>query len=883
MFFVVLLGFSYFLFIYVFPEQQIILSFRAKLLIYGPALVALPVTVSPFLFSRIIQTESGFSPVPGPGIVVFMLTFLGYVSSGLLLLIRKYRQATGLLRQQTKYLLLGSGLMFFFQFTFNFVLVVIFGNNQYIAFGPLFIFFFIGTATYTIVRYRLMDIRVVIKRSLIFSLLLIATVAIYALSILSLQKLFLTNSAHKGEYSGIIATLILVMTLDPLKRMIERGTERFFFRTHYDVQSTVLRLSKGITETVSLQSIIKQILDAINANLKPLGAGLWLIHKKSGPSSVIAMHPIKHIGDIALETKTVNAICRSAHDLGLDELCVTDELAMRFKQQQETDQRLESLIASLESNSIAIFMPLVKKNEFSGAFFLRGKKSDNAYTNEDIKFLELIAHQASIAIDNAQLYTNLEERVKDRTAQVNEKNRYLATLQQVSTQVIQTIDFKVTIQNIVDAAHADLSYVGALYMSFEEVTGDIRLVAHSQNSEFISALAIIGASDTFRGNTKNLNKLEDVIKTQTTLVTAKLSDILSPVIPVLLAGNVQRVLRVKSIVAIPVVAEGKVYGVMNYFLISHPAEISGAEMEMMGALAHLMAIVTRNGRYFEEIQESNKMLQNAYSMINDQLKQLEEANRHLQKLDKAKSEFLSIASHQLRTPLSAIRGYLSLLEDGDYGALSEKQNVVLRKTEDNVKRLVALVNDLLSLARIEAGTGPKGLSLDTVDLCVLIDMVIEELAVNAKNRNITLRWDRPKVAVTLEGDKEKIEQVVMNLIDNAIDYTLEGSVEVKVSEIEKAIIFSVTDTGIGIDPEIIDNLFTKFYRATDAIKVRPDGTGIGLYVCKTIVESHQGRVWAESQRGKGTTFFVELPKKQPHPKAERIISPILASPAPTTL
>ncbi len=876
MFFAVTLGLSLFLFIYCFPRQVVNFSPKQVFIVGFPAVVAMVTALSPFLFVRMNSTEFGFSPVPGPGITVFIITFLGYLSSGIIVFYNKYRTATGLFRQQLKYLLFGCIFLLLALFVSNFLLVVLFNNTRFISFGPLFILFFIGTAAYAIIRYRLMDIQVVIKRSVMFSTLLAITVGIYAVSILALQKLVLMNSARSSEYSGIIATLILVVTIDPLKKLIEKTTERVFFRTHYDVQSTVLSLSKSITETVSLQAITDQILETLNLTLKPRGVGLWLVHKKSGVFDPIITHPIRHVGDIALVTKTVNTICRLAHEQGMDELCVTDELALSIKR-NVVDPRLPDLVRMLEQSGIAIYMPLIRKNEFSGAFFLRGKRSDNAYTKEDIRFLDLVAHQASIAIDNALLYTDLEARVDERTAQVREKNRDLTTLQQVSTQVIQSIDFQVTIQNIINAAHADLAYAGALYLSYEAVTGDIRLAAHSQNKEVVAAFGEIVTIDAFRGNTETLTCVSDLIKTRKTVIVEKLSELISPAISARSIGVVQKALRAKSAVAMPVAAEGDVFGIIVYLLEEAPPDIQRSQVEMMEALAHLLAIVTRNGRYFQEIQDSNKKLQNAYQMINDQLKQLEEANKHLQKLDKAKSEFLSIASHQLRTPLSAIRGYLSLLEDGDYGALTEKQNVVLGKTEDNVKRLVALVNDLLSLARIEAGTGPKGLSLNTIDLCGLIDMVAEELMVNAKNRDIELIWKRPASAVLAEVDKEKFEQVVMNLIDNAIDYTLEGSVTVNLSEIGKAIVFSVTDTGIGIEPDVIDNLFTKFYRASDAVKVRPDGTGIGLYVCKTVVESHHGKVWVESQRGKGTTFFVELPKKQPKLKAGPVI-PLVALP-----
>jgi len=143
----------------------------------------------------------------------------------------------------------------------------------------------------------------------------------------------------------------------------------------------------------------------------------------------------------------------------------------------------------------------------------------------------------------------------------------------------------------------------------------------------------------------------------------------------------------------------------------------------------------------------------------------------------------------------------------------------------------------------------------------MVDMIVEELTIKAKAKGLTIIWHKPETPVIAEIDREKIEQVVMNLIDNAVHYTLTGTITIKIEEDKKHVIYSVQDTGIGIDRESMDNLFAKFYRAQDAIKVRPDGTGIGLYLCKIITEAHLGRIWVESKPGEGSKFSVELQKQ----------------------
>ncbi|OIP95148.1 hypothetical protein AUK40_06275 [Candidatus Wirthbacteria bacterium CG2_30_54_11] len=320
----------------------------------------------------------------------------------------------------------------------------------------------------------------------------------------------------------------------------------------------------------------------------------------------------------------------------------------------------------------------------------------------------------------------------------------------------------------------------------------------------------------------------------------------------------------------PLVSKGKLIGILFIDGKRSNDAFSSQDIELLDILAHQAAVAFDNAMLYSELEDR----------IRRRTAQLEDANKHLVKLDKAKTEFLSIASHQLRTPLSAIRGYISLLEDGDYGGLNEQQHGVLKKTDDNIRRLVSLVNDLLSLARIEAGTGPKGLNLTTEDFCSLVDVTVDELAIKAKNKGLEILWTRPEGRVEVELDKERMGQVVMNLIDNALNYTLKGRVTVGVDEQKDKVIFRVQDTGIGMDPETLGNLFTKFFRSQDAIKVKPDGSGIGLYVCKILVEAHEGTIAVTSTKDMGTAFTVELLKKCSARKTADPLDPVLQATQP---
>lgn len=240
-------------------------------------------------------------------------------------------------------------------------------------------------------------------------------------------------------------------------------------------------------------------------------------------------------------------------------------------------------------------------------------------------------------------------------------------------------------------------------------------------------------------------------------------------------------------------------------------------------------------------------------------KQLELANKRLQELDKAKTEFLSVASHQLRTPLTAIKGYVSMILEGDYGPTTDIQHETLKNVFESAQRLVFLINDLLDLSRIESGR--MEFDFVALDLNEMIKSVITELKQKAEQKHLYLYFDAvnnrcPKI----KADEEKMRQVVMNLIDNAVKYTLSGGVTVRLHSVEKQLRLEIVDTGIGVALEDQPKLFQQFYRTEQANEVTREGTGLGIYVVKKIVEAHHGKIWFESAgKNKGTTFFVNLP------------------------
>jgi len=238
--------------------------------------------------------------------------------------------------------------------------------------------------------------------------------------------------------------------------------------------------------------------------------------------------------------------------------------------------------------------------------------------------------------------------------------------------------------------------------------------------------------------------------------------------------------------------------------------------------------------------------------------ELQFANVRLKQLDEAKTEFLSITSHQLRTPLSAIKGYLSMLEEGDFGKLSKKQADIIGILLRNSERLIRLINIFLNISRIESGR--LKITKSPNDLNKLINDIIKSLQIEADQKHIHLDF-KPIELPMLPFDSDKLSDVILNLVDNAIKYTpLGGTVAIAAKLKDNYMVVSVHDNGIGIAYEELDQLFEKFRRGKEINKVDTSGNGLGLYIAKKIIEGHGGNIWAESEgENKGSIFKFTLP------------------------
>jgi signal transduction histidine kinase len=250
--------------------------------------------------------------------------------------------------------------------------------------------------------------------------------------------------------------------------------------------------------------------------------------------------------------------------------------------------------------------------------------------------------------------------------------------------------------------------------------------------------------------------------------------------------------------------------------------------------------------------------QSALAMHNAQLfHELEKKGRELEIANKHKSEFLANMSHELRTPLNAILGYTELIVDNIYGEVPDKIREVLERLEKNGRHLLSLINDVLDLSKIEAGQFE--LSLQEYSISEVAQTVVTSVEGLAAEKNIILKSQVASNLTSGKGDEQRIAQVFLNLLGNAIKFTDKGEVRLEVSAHNEKFFVSVSDTGPGLSEADQKKIFEEFHQADGSSTRKKGGTGLGLSIAKRIVEMHGGRIWVDSALGKGSTFCFTLP------------------------
>lgn len=442
----------------------------------------------------------------------------------------------------------------------------------------------------------------------------------------------------------------------------------------------------------------------------------------------------------------------------------------------------------------------------------------------------------------------VSQAVADATVKLSEKNRALAATYRLFEIILESRSFEEMARNIANAIPKHLGYETGVLAVINDKKKVLERVAISETSGGIAALKTLEIP--FSNIVIPLSAKDNIsikaIETKKTQYTTDLYDILRPALSKKNCQIVQDSMGTKFSIINPLSARGKIIGVFIISLSKTAVELTEYERELIHRFSEGVGIAIDNARLVEEFKQSTN--------------QLKRANIRLKELDKLKDEFVYIASHELRTPMTAIKNYLWLVLHKDEAKLPDKIRGYLIRAYISTERLIKLVKDLLTVSRIEGNR--LALSFQPVDIYGLCTSVRDMLVINATQEKIKLVLKPRDDVLKVSADRDRITEVLQNLISNALKYSpTGGTVEISVEKKNHDAVVHFADTGPGIANTDIPRLFQKFGRLDHSYKKvgEAGGTGLGLYISKQIVEAHGGKIWVESTVGKGSTFSFSLP------------------------
>jgi GAF domain-containing protein len=563
---------------------------------------------------------------------------------------------------------------------------------------------------------------------------------------------------------------------------------------------------------------IQPVLDAVSETAARLGEAYdAAIYRRDGDRLVLAAHhgpiPIGRIGEMFIPLARGTATGRTV--LEALPIHVADLQAERKEFPEGSE------IARQQGYRTVLIVPLMREGVAIGTIGLR-RTAVQLFTERQIALLQTFADQAVIAIENVRLFKELQARTQELTQSVEQ----LTALGEVSRAVSSTLDVETVLSTIVSRASQLANADGCMIYEYDEETEQFHVRAtHNLDAGFTEVLR----GSPFRKGEGVMGRAAEMRQP------VQVPDITRP-------GAYQSSLRAvfigagyRAALSVPLLREDQVIGSLS-LTRKTPGEFSPEIVETLKTFATQSALAIQNARLFHEIEDKGR--------------QLEVASRH-------KSQFLANMSHELRTPLNAILGYTELLLDGIYGQIPDKAQETMQRVDRSGRHLLALINDVLDLSKIEAGQ--LTLSLGDYSLKEVVETVVTALEPLAAEKKLALTVTVAPDLPVGRGDDRRLSQVLLNLVGNAVKFTDAGEVRVEAKASDGTFLVSVSDTGPGIAAEDQARIFEEFQQADTSSTRKKGGTGLGLSIAKRILALHGGRIWVESALGKGSTFSFTLP------------------------
>ncbi len=483
-----------------------------------------------------------------------------------------------------------------------------------------------------------------------------------------------------------------------------------------------------------------------------------------------------------------------------------------------------------ESKSI-LCVPMKTKDEIIGVIQILNPREGRQFTEDDLHLLESIATSAVIAIENAQLYKQTQQRLDE-----------VSMLYTLADQMTSSLNLSVVLDAIVNILRRVLDCRGCCIFLLDDETQELEIMASA------------GISLEGRENTR-IHVGEGVS-----------GQVVELAQPIYIRDTRQQPnfryfdQKVCSLLVVPLITKDRVIGTLSVddFKVDAFSADHGRLLTIAAAQA---SVAIENAQLFAAIKERAQELERAYN--------------ELQELDRKKDEFVQNVSHELRTPLTFVKAYVELFLDGTLGPVSDPQRQSLNIVVERTDTITRLVNDILTLQTLEQGT----MEMSPLAVDELVQSAVQGAEATAAQVGLALQVDVVEPLPLIHGDRDRLAQVLDNLLGNAIKFSPDGgTITVRAHSTHQAVQVAVTDQGIGMPADQLAKIFERFYQVDGSSKRRFGGTGLGLAIAKRIVEGHNGRIWAESEEGKGSTFFFTLPvSPAPEPDSRQALSAVEGS------
>jgi signal transduction histidine kinase len=575
----------------------------------------------------------------------------------------------------------------------------------------------------------------------------------------------------------------------------------------------------AITSTLDVRTVLESLLEKVDLFLPfPAAVTIRLFDRKTGELQSLASRNLDEAEWKAQENRKARGRSKTIVE-------TKRPLVVRNVQKEATTHNPDLFV---KYGLVAYAgIPLIIRDEVIAVLGVYAKE-EHEFTTEEMEFLTTLGSQAAIAIHNALLYETAKEQAELNARllkEVEAANKQLSTLYSVATVVSQSLNID---QILRDMMHKILEIfgleTGRIYL-FDGERDQLRLAAHEGFSEEMTGADIYKSREGIVGR---------VFETGEMLIFNNIQQ--DPEFE-RIAG--QRTMQKAGYAAqfyIPIRVKDKTVGVMS-FSSKKPHVFLPTESQLIQSIARHLGIAVENATLFEEIKRKT---------------------RELEKSNRVKDAFLGAISHELRSPLTVVKGYSAMIQDGMFGEINQEAKKALGTVIGRADDLIALVNSILEVTRIEVGE--VTLAVEPIDLAEFLDGLRSAYG-DSLGKEIDLRWDYSPELPVVRSDAGKLRQILQQLISNAIKFTDEGSVTISARyDPEKPEVrFSVTDTGVGIPEEARDLIFEKFAQVDSSNNRVYEGAGLGLYIAKEFTRMLGGTITVEGELSRGSSFTVALP------------------------